>query len=158
MRAMVARPGDAFVVRVKANHSFTATSRVGTTDARGRTVVDEVGFSGGASPRARRPPLATRRVTLRRPGHEDVVVVTNLTDAAAYPAADLLDLYAKRWGIEQVFQQVTETFGLRRLIGCAPKAVLLQFSYCLLLYNLMQVVRAFVAEDGGVLVAVVSMH
>ncbi len=158
MRAMIARPGDAFVTRVKGNHRFTATSRVETTDARGRTVIDEVGHSGGGSPRARQPALASRRVTLRRPGAEDVVVVTNLTDRALYPAADLLDLYARRWGIEQVFQQVTETFSLRHLIGCAPQAVLLQFAYCLLLYNMMQVTRAYVAEDGKVLMAVVSMH
>ncbi len=158
MRATVTRPGDAFVTRVKGNHSFTATSRVEATDAKGRTIIDEVGFSGGGSPRARHAALATRRVTLRRPGAEDVVVVTNLTDAALYPAADLLELYAKRWGIEQVFQQVTETFSLQHLIGSAPKAVLLQFAFCLLLYNAMQVVRAYVAEDGKVLAAVVSMH
>ncbi len=172
MRAMTTRPGDAFVTRVpfdaaqgEGNHSFTATSRVETTDAEGRTVVDEVGHSGGGSARARHAALATRRVTLRRPGAEDVVVVTNLTDAALYPAAALLELYARRWGIEpfdsaqgEVFQQVTETFSLQHLIGCAPKAVLLQFAFCLLLYNMMQVMRAFVAEDGGVLAAVVSMH
>jgi len=34
--------------------------------------------------------------------------------------------------------------------------VLLPFSFRLLLYNVMQVVRAFVGEDGGALVAVVS--
>ena len=158
MRAMLTRAGDGFVVRVKANHSFTATSRVETTDAKGRTIVDEVGHSGGNSPRARQPALATRRITLRRPGAEDVVIVTNLTDATQYPAVDVLELYARRWGIEQVFQQVTETFSLQHLIGCTPKAVLLQFAYCLLLYNMMQVIRAYVAQDGKVLVAVVSMH
>ena len=120
---------------MKKNHSFTAVSTVRTTDAQGRVVVDEVGFSGGATPRARRPALPTRRITPGRTGagEEDVVVVTDLTDATLYPAADILELYARRWGIEQVFQQVTETFSLRHLIGSAPKAVLLQFAFCLLL-------------------------
>jgi hypothetical protein len=160
MRAMTTRPGDAFVVRVKGNHGFTATSRTETTDAKGRTIIDEVGHSGvgDGTARARNAPLPTRRITLRRPGAEDVVLVTSLLDAARYPATDLLDLYAKRWGIEQVFQQVTETFALQHLIGSAPQAVLLQFSFCLLLHNMTQVIRAFVAEDGGVLVALVSMH
>ena len=160
MRAMTARPGDTFVTRVKGNHGFTATSRAEATDARGRTIIDEVGHSGvgDGTARARNAPLPTRRVTLRRPGAEDVVLVTNLLDAALYPATDLLDLYAKRWGIEQVFQQVTETFSLQHLIGCAPQAVLLQFGFCLLLDNMMQVIRAYVAEDGKVLVAIVSMH
>jgi hypothetical protein len=56
-----------------------------------------------------------------------------------------------------VFQQVTETFSLSHLIGSSPRAVLLQFAYCLLLYNLMQVVKAYVAADGKVLASVVSM-
>ena len=30
-------------------------------------------------------------------------------------------LYRRRWGIEQVFQQVTETFALAHLIGCEPQ-------------------------------------
>ena len=69
----------------------------------------------------------------------------------------MLELYRKRWGIEQVFQQVTETFSLSHLIGSSPKAVLLQFSFCLLLYNLMQVAKAYVAQDGRVLATMVSM-
>ena len=56
-----------------------------------------------------------------------------------------------------MFQQVTETFSLRHLIGCAPQAILLPFALCLLLYNLMQVIRAYVAEDGRVLANAVSM-
>jgi hypothetical protein len=47
-------------------------------------------------------------VTLRRDGEEDVILVTGLLDAAAYPAEDLLALYLARWGIERVFQQITE--------------------------------------------------
>ena len=53
---------------------------------------------------------------------------------------------------------MTETFSLTHLIGSAPKAVLLQFSFCLLLYNLMQVIKLYVAEDGGVLASAVSMY
>ena len=52
---------------------------------------------------------------------------------------------------------MTETFALEHLIGSSPKAVLLQFAYCLLLYNLMQVIKTYVARDGNVLASVVSM-
>lgn len=105
--------------------------------------------------RRRCPHAASRCIEAAR---RTFVVVTNLTDAAFYPATDILDLYAKRWGIEQVFQQVTETFSLQHLIGCSPKAVLLQFSFCLLLYDMMQVIRSWVARDGQVLETIVSMH
>ena len=79
-------------------------------------------------------------------GKKDLILVTDLLDAEAYPAADLLALYAERWGIENMFQQVTEVFGLQRLIGSTPQACLFQFAFCLLLYNLIQVIRAYVAE------------
>lgn len=150
-----ARPGDAFVVRLKQqNHTFAVESAVAATrDAQGRVVLDEVGLLGKGD-RAMR----VRRVTLERTGEgeEDVVLLTDLLDRSAFGAADVLELYRRRWGIEQVFQQVTETFSLGHLIGSSPRAVLLQFAYCLLLYNLVQLIKAYVAADGGVLATAVS--
>ena len=151
-----ARAGDAFVVRVKQkNHTFVVESAAETADARGRAVLDEVGVLGkpGRS-------MRVRRITLGRggEGEEDVVLLSNLLDREAFPAAQVLELYRGRWGIEQVFQQVTETFALGHLIGSSPQAVLLQFAYCLLLYDLVQLVKAYVAADGGVLASVVSTY
>lgn len=154
MRRLCQRQGDAFVVRLKQTQTpFAVESAVETRDAQGRAVLDEVGVLGKAGNAMR-----VRRVTLRRPaeGEEDVVLLSNLLDREAFPAADLLGLYRMRWGIEQVFQQVTETFSLDHLIGSSPKAVLFQFAYCLLLYNLVQLVKAYVAQDGRVLAAAVS--
>jgi len=155
MRHLAARGGDAFVARTKQAHAcFAVESAVETTDELGRRVLDEVGVLGKG-----KKAMRLRRVTLFRDGEgeDDVVLLSNLLDRAAYAAADLLALYKERWGIERVFQQVTETFSLSHLIGSSPRAVLLQFAYCLLLYNLMQVVKAYVAADGKVLASVVSM-
>jgi hypothetical protein len=44
-----------------------------------------------------------------------------------------------------VFQQITEVFHLQTLIGTTPQGTVFQFAFCLLLYNLVQVVRAYVA-------------
>src|SRR4051812_6121319 len=44
-----------------------------------------------------------------------------------------------------MFQQVTEVFGLSHLIGTRPEGVIFQFALCLLLYNLIQVVRGYIA-------------
>jgi hypothetical protein len=148
------RPGDTFVVRVKQEHKILKKSSKKTRDGQGRKVIDEIIMM----PQGKQA-IQLRRITLLRPEEDDdVVVLTNLLDGAAYPAADLLELYKARWGIERVFQQVTETFALTHLIGSQPQAVLLQFSYCLLLYNVMQVIKAYVAEDGAVLASVVSMY
>jgi Transposase DDE domain len=151
-----AREGDSFLVRMKQFQTpFAVESSVQSTDAQGRQVLDEIGLLGKG-----KTAMRVRRITLVRTGEgeDDVVLLSDLLERAQCLAADLLELYRHRWGIEQVFQQVTETFSLTHLIGCAPKAVLLQFGFCLLLYNLMQMIKAYVAEDGGVLASIVSMY
>lgn len=146
------RAGDHFAVRVRKGLGFTVESTRTLTDAQGRTVADEIGVLGQGDKAMR-----LRRVTLVRGGEaDDVQLLTDLLDPDAFSASDLLALYRRRWGIEQVFQEVTQTFSLEHLIGCSPKAALFQLAFCLLLYNLVQVVKSFVADDGLVTLAIVS--
>jgi hypothetical protein len=149
---------DHFLARVSTGPTFgpDAGRPAGTgTDARGRAYVDQCGWLGARSNKDR---LYVRRVQMTLADGELLTLVTDLTDAAAFPAADLLELYRGRWGIEQLFQQVTEVFELRRLIGCTPKAGLFQAAFCLLMYNLVQVVKAYAAAGGRVEPAAVSTH
>jgi hypothetical protein len=143
--AHFAEQGDAFLVRYHPKVPFYADAarpaQMGQ-DCRGRQYVEEWGFLG--SPRNKKR-LYVRRITLARPGEKDVILVTNLCDAQAAPAADLLEVYLNRWGIERMFQQVTEVFGLEHLIGTKPEGVIFQFAMCLLLYNVIQVVRGVIA-------------
>ncbi len=113
-------------------------------DEQGRCFIEEWGWLGGESHKKRR---SVRRITLFRPDEEDVILVTDLIEPKEYPATELLGHYLERWGIERVFQQVTETFGLQSLIGGTPEATIFQFSFCLLLYNVMQTIRGFVAKN-----------
>ena len=85
------------------------------------------------------------QIALQRPGEETILLITDLLDAQRYPASDLLQLYMSRWGIERMFQQVTEVFGLRALIGSTPEATVFQFAFCLVLYNIIQVLRGYIA-------------
>jgi hypothetical protein len=114
-----------------------------SADREGRLITEEWGWLGIPSAKQR---MFVRRITLSRPDEEDVALVTDLLDADQYPAQDLLDAYLQRWTIERVFQQVTEVFQLQRLIGTTPQGTVLQFSLCLWFYNLMQVIRAQVAD------------
>ena len=82
-----------------------------------------------------------RRVTLHRGEGEDIILIADLLDADRYPAEDLLALYLARWGIERVFQQITEVFHLNRLIATTPQGTLFQLAFCLLVYDLIQVAR-----------------
>jgi hypothetical protein len=112
------------------------------SDAAGRPYTEDWGWLGAVTDRRRH---YVRRITLQRPGNEPLVLVTDLLNAERYPAEDLLALYLARWGIERVFQQVTEVFPLKRLIGGSPQAGIFQLAFCLLLYNMIQVLRTQVA-------------
>lgn len=122
-------------------------------DAQGRVWEQDWGWFGSAQAKQRR---YMRRLTLYRPGEETIILLTDLLDAARFPATDLLDLYLARWSIERVFQQITEVFHLQTLIGTTPQGTVFQFAFCVLLYNLVQVVRAYVATAQARLVPTIS--
>jgi hypothetical protein len=137
---------DHFAIRYGNNTGFhpdPTRAAVEGSDADGRAVRQEWGWLGAEKQGERR--LYVRRVTLERPGDEDVGVVTDLLDEQRYPAGDLLAIYLTRWQIENVFQQITEVFHLQRLIGCRPPATVFQASLCLVLFNVLQLVRGYVA-------------
>ena len=115
-------------------------------DAAGRRVVQEWGWLGGKKDKRRR---YVRRITLYREGEDDVVLVTDLLEEQTHPGRELLELYLQRWGIERCFQQVTEIFGLQKIIGSTPRAAIFQSAFCLLLYNVAQVVRSYAAVAGN---------
>src|SRR5262245_6209283 len=137
--------GDHFLIRYHKKVQFCpdpTQPAVVTQDAQGRRVYEEWGWLGAETNARRR---FVRRLTLTRPGAEAVILVTDLLEATGYPAADLLTVYLGRWGIERVFQQITEVFALRRLIGSTPQATVFQAAFCLLLYNMVQVLRGYIA-------------
>jgi Transposase DDE domain len=142
---LVLDAGGHFVIRYCSNTQFIADPTrpaQETRDARGQRIVQEWGRLGkSAGSRA----LYVRRITLCLANGKEISVITDLLDEVAYPAEDLLATYRKRWGVETVFQQITEVFSLKNLIGTSPQAVLFQFSFCLLMYNTLQVVRAHLA-------------
>jgi hypothetical protein len=145
-----ANEGDHFLVRHHPKTPFFQDNkrkhRKGK-DEQDRVFVEKWGYLGSPNNKRRR---YVRLISVERAGEKPLILVTDLLDADVYPAEDLLWLYAERWGIEQVFQKVTEVFGLKRLIGGSPKACIFQFAFCLLLYNMIQVVRGYLAEAQDV--------
>lgn len=137
--------GDQFLARYNAKTSFhpdESRSIRTSMDAEGRWITQTWGWLG----RADHPQRGyVRRIELARKDDEPLTVITSLLDPQAVPAEDLLELYRRRWGIERVFQQVTEVFGLQHLIGSSPAATIFQFAYCLVMYDVIQVIKACVA-------------
>lgn len=143
--ALLTEDGDHFLIRrSRKTHFHPDPDRPAqtTSDARGRPVVEGWGWLGSEKDPRRR---YVRQVRLLRPGEEEILLVTDLLDGERYPAVDLLEVYLTRWHIERVFQQITEVFELRHLIGSKPEATIFQAAFCLVLYNLLHVVRAYVA-------------
>lgn len=142
---------DHFLIRMNRTLGFTSDpSRAAQKgkDARGRSFVEQWGWVGGVTDKRRR---YVRKITLFRPGEdEDVILLTDLLDPTLYPALDLLATYLLRWGIEQMFQKVTEVFFLQRLIGCTPRANIFQGAFCFVIYNAIQLMRSYVARAGNV--------
>jgi hypothetical protein len=151
-----AKEGEAFLVRYSKGIPYERDAdrpvRTGS-DSEGRPVEDEEGWLGKPKAKQRR---RVRRITIRREGKDPVVLVTSLFDADAYPANDLLSLYRDRPNIESVFQRVTEMLSLRRLIGTSPRATVFQLSLCLLMYNVLQLLRTHVASNADKSVDAVS--
>jgi DDE family transposase len=137
--------GDHFLVRYHPKLHFHPDLQRDVKHGRdmgGRPYTETWGWLGAATDPRR---CYVRRITLTRPAAEELSVVTDLTESQRYPALDLLAVYHGRWGIETVFQQVTEVFPLGRLIGSTPQAGIFQMAFCLLLYNMIQVLRAYIA-------------
>jgi hypothetical protein len=144
----LAADGDHFVVRYCGKvgfHPDTGRPTETGVNGRGQAYAEEWGWLGGPQDERR---LYVRRITVRRPDDEDVSVVTGLVDGAIDPAADILDLYLRRRGIERLFQKVTEVFHLQALVSARANGTVFQAALCLLLYNLTVVVRAYVAAGA----------
>jgi Transposase DDE domain len=77
------------------------------------------------------PGVRTRRITL----------LTDLTDAQAYPAADLARLYLARWRIEVNFRHLKRTLGMDRLKCRSIQGVIRELLMYALVYNTVCAVR-----------------
>jgi len=155
---MMAEGDDHFVVRHNVNVNFHLDSeRLAQTGVnhRGQKYREEWGWLGGPKDSRR---LSVRRLTVYRPGEEDVSVVTDLLDGERYLAADILDMYLRRWGIERLFQKVSEVFHLDALVSAQENGTVFQAALCFLLYNLTVVIRAYVAQGQEMKTPDVSME
>lgn len=138
----VLKEDHSFLIRYSKKMNFYVEREQISTDAQGREIREAWGYLGSPSHKKR---MQVRQITLVRPSEEDVILVTNLADEQQYPAEQLLALYLDRWEIERVFQKVTEVFHLEKFIGSTPQAAVFQFVLCTLLYNIIELVRRYIA-------------
>jgi Transposase DDE domain len=91
--------------------------------------------------------LRELRVEVHQPGFRvrELVVVTTLLDARAYPAEEIAELYRQRWQVELDIRSLKVTLGMDRLVCRTPSMVAKEIWAHLLAYNLVRKVAAQVA-------------
>jgi len=89
---------------------------------------------------------------LRRPGFRTqwAWVITTLLDPLAYPAQEIVDLYARRWQIEVYFRDLKQSLGMEKLSARSVAGVRKEILAFVLLYNLVRRVMGEAARRQGV--------
>jgi hypothetical protein len=88
------------------------------------------------------------RITVRQPGFRvhEVVLVTTMLDAEAYPKADLAALFLQRWNIELDLRSIKDVLQMDVLRCQTPEMVAKEIWVHLLAYNLIRGVMAKAAQ------------
>jgi IS4 transposase len=97
--------------------------------------------------------LAIRRITVKlyqptRDGDTEIHILTNVPRRAAN-SLKLADLYRKRWTIETMFQELTETLTCEIKTLGYPKAAVFAFCLALVAYNGISVIKAALRSVHG---------
>jgi hypothetical protein len=86
--------------------------------------------------------LTVRFVRVRLSTGEWEVLVTSLLDAARYPSAEFLELYALRWGVETFYGLLKTRLGLENFSGLGAEAVRQDFHAAVYLTGLEAILTA----------------
>ncbi len=91
------------------------------------------------------------RFTLNIPGYrtKSVTLITTLLDPVAYPAAELAQLYARRWRIELWFRDIKTSMGMENLRCLSPQMVHKELEMFFIAYNLIRCLMADAAQIYG---------
>ncbi len=89
------------------------------------------------------------RFALQIPGYrtKSVILITTLLDPKLYPAAELAQLYARRWRIELWFRDIKTSMGMETLRCLSPKMVHKELEMFFIAYNF---IRCLIADAAQV--------
>lgn len=140
-----------WLTRAKSNTRWTSVKKLGPGDELVEMEIswaahqlDESLTRGSAWP--------MRAIRYQRPGFRPQTLLTSLTDAAKYPAAEIAELYHERWELELGFDEVkTEMLEREESIRSRKPAGVEQELWGLLLaYNLVRLEMQHVAREARV--------
>ncbi len=88
------------------------------------------------------------RFALEVPGYRtrSVVLITTLLDPQLYPAAELAQLYARRWRIELWFRDIKTTMGMETLRCRTPRMIHKELEMFFIAYNFIRCLQSEAAQ------------
>jgi hypothetical protein len=90
--------------------------------------------------------LTARLIRYQIPGFRPSHLLTSLLDAQAFPAAELVDLYHRRWQIETIYREWKHALDIQNLRSHTPAGIYKEIYAQLLLSNLVRWVMAEAAQ------------
>jgi len=92
------------------------------------------------------------RFTLAVPGYrtQSVTLITTLVDPVLYPAAELAELYARRWRVELWFRDIKTSMGMETLRCLSPKMIHKELEMFFIVYNTIRCLMADAAQTHSV--------
>ena len=149
MTGIVAR-GGSFIIR---QHGALKGELVGNRQSKGKAKTGAVYEQGLRITTCEGETLTLRRITVKltkatRNGDREVHILTDLPASKA-SAQKVAELYAKRWTIETMFQELTETLRCEVNTLCYPKAALFGFCLALVAYHAVSAIKAALRAVHG---------
>ena len=146
----IAGRGGSFVIR---QHSQLRGTASGQRQSAGDVSTGEVYEQPFAIVDAENREFVLRRVTVElrratRDGDREIHLLTNLPEPAA-GAGKIAELYAERWTIETMFQELTETLTCEVKALGYPKAALFGFCLAVMAYHAVSVIKATLRAAFG---------
>jgi len=98
------------------------------------------------------------RVAVNNPGFrtQEFYIVTTLLDAVQYPAAELAEIYFKRWDVELFFRDIKTTMKMDILRCLTPEMIRKEILMHFIAYNCVRRLMYEAAEEADIEVRVVS--
>jgi IS4 transposase len=128
--------GCRIVTRLKANTPLRVVHRNPVPDSPG-ILSDRIGHLPVRQAKSRRNPFAdpVRELRVRTDTGSILRIVTNDLDA---PAAEIADLYKRRWQIELFFRWIKHILKIRHFLGTSQNAVRIQIAVALIAFLLVR--------------------
>jgi len=132
--------GCRIVTRFKRNTPFAAVETLPPPPGSG-ILSDRIGFLPSRQRAGRRNPMAAavREVRVKTDTGKVLRILSNDLEA---PAADIAELYKRRWAIELFFRWIKQVLKITRFLGTSENAVAIQIAVALIAFLLLRLAQA----------------